>query len=157
MMSTPFMRSAAKDKNRTVLLTAVRWWALWKYGGVYMDYDVKPLKDFTPLLNTQIFIGYEQEPNYICEAVVGAVAHCEAVSRIMWNFPWGQDVSGDTINYGPPMTSRLIAQMPDAVRSTITIHKKDVFFPFLHGQTYRETPDSYAAHLFLGEWLHQKE
>lgn len=49
----------------------VRLSVLLRYGGIYLDTDVKVLKDFSPLLNQKMFLGYIFD-DLIGTAVIGS-------------------------------------------------------------------------------------
>ena len=59
-----------KTKNMH-LLQYIRFYALYYYGGIYLDADVEVFKSFTPLLNQKQFIG-EEAGGDIEAAVMGA-------------------------------------------------------------------------------------
>lgn len=49
----------------------LRYEILFRYGGVYVDCDVEPLKPLDDLLGCGAFVGYEDKTN-VCNAVMGA-------------------------------------------------------------------------------------
>jgi hypothetical protein len=153
IMDAPFLR-AAKAQGKPVLQTAIRYWALREYSGCYLDADVMPLRDFSPLMDHDhdMFLGYEQEPGVICEAVIGA-RKSEAMSRLFWQFPWGCNAEDDIVSYGPPLTTRTIKGMPEHVRNRITVYPKHYFYTHSYGEVPRHQPDSYASHLWAACWV----
>lgn len=56
----PFIREAIREKKYAFATDVIRLWALEKYGGVYLDTDVKVLKSFDSLLSEHAFIGREK-------------------------------------------------------------------------------------------------
>ena len=51
----------------------VRLKALYEYGGIYLDTDIKILKSFNPLLKNEGFIGFEDvKGNVIASCVIAA-------------------------------------------------------------------------------------
>lgn len=154
IMDSPFMRAAEKDPNKKVHMTsAARRWALKEFSGCYLDEDVMPLKDFTPLLNTGFFIGRESG-EYYCDAVIGAAPGSEVMSRLFWQFPLGCEAGESAIAYGPPNASAIINALPDRLRGELTIHDQEVFYPYLFGQepltVFGER--TYAHHLWTYSW-----
>ena len=66
-----FIKEAYKNKKWAFVSDYVRLSVLKKYGGIYLDTDVEILKDFEPLLEEEMFIGYIYNCS-IGTAVIGA-------------------------------------------------------------------------------------
>jgi len=69
--SINYCAQAYKSKAWGFVSDPVRLWALYTYGGVYLDTDIEVYRSFEPLLNDNFFIGYEQ-PHYFSTATIGA-------------------------------------------------------------------------------------
>lgn len=54
-----FVKEAYEHKKYAFVADYVRLYALYKYGGIYLDTDVKLLKDFAPFLNNGFFSSIE--------------------------------------------------------------------------------------------------
>lgn len=67
----PFTREAYYFKKYAFVSDVARLHALYTEGGIYMDTDVRLLKDFDSLLNCSSFIGLEA-PFRLSTAVIGA-------------------------------------------------------------------------------------
>lgn len=53
----------------------IRLYALYEEGGIYLDTDVEVIKDFSPLLRADCFVGFQQaeeEADWVNNAVLGA-------------------------------------------------------------------------------------
>jgi len=70
-MQHPFIQYHYQKKNWAYISDFVRLHVLYKHGGIYLDTDVEVIKDFSPLLSNDIFIGYEKE-NRLNSAVIGS-------------------------------------------------------------------------------------
>lgn len=57
--SNQYVAEAYKSKKWAFVTDYVRLWALYNYGGVYMDTDVEVLKSLDPYLKHQAFSGFE--------------------------------------------------------------------------------------------------
>ena len=58
-----------------VMSDYVRLWALYNWGGIYLDSDVEILKPIDDLLNNDVFFGFEHEnntPKFVGTAIIGA-------------------------------------------------------------------------------------
>lgn len=54
-----FINEAVQAKKWAFASDVIRLWALYNYGGIYLDTDVKVLKSFDSLLDNKAFIGRE--------------------------------------------------------------------------------------------------
>lgn len=64
--STPaYIRDAYKYQKYAFVADYVRLWALYKYGGVYMDTDIELMKDFTPYLSDGFFTSVEYHKDMV--------------------------------------------------------------------------------------------
>lgn len=59
----------------------MRLYALYNYGGIYLDTDVQILKSFDDLLKNEVFFGFESK-DYLCTAVMGACSKTLVCKRI---------------------------------------------------------------------------
>lgn len=57
--SNRYVREAYESKKWAFVTDYVRLWALYNYGGVYMDTDVEVIKPLDPYLKHQAFSGFE--------------------------------------------------------------------------------------------------
>lgn len=66
-----YVRQAYELKKFAFVSDYARVYALYNYGGIYLDTDVEVFKNFDDLLNNDSFWGFEQE-NYIATSTIGA-------------------------------------------------------------------------------------
>jgi hypothetical protein len=57
--SVRWVKEAYSEKKYAFAADYIRFYALYNYGGVYLDTDVEILKTFNPLLESKSFIGFE--------------------------------------------------------------------------------------------------
>ena len=69
--SNNFVRQAYENGKFAFVSDYVRVYALYNYGGIYLDTDVEVFKNFDPLLNNESFWGFE-EKNFIATSTIGA-------------------------------------------------------------------------------------
>lgn len=67
----PYLENVLKKEKWANASNYTRLKVLRDNGGIYLDTDIEVLKDFTPLLNTDMFIGF-QDKNLLNNAVLGA-------------------------------------------------------------------------------------
>ncbi|MHA7139551.1 glycosyltransferase family 32 protein [Rossellomorea arthrocnemi] len=66
-----YVKQAYESGKYAFVSDYVRVYALYHYGGIYLDTDVEVFKSFNDLLHLQSFWGFEQE-NYIATSTIGA-------------------------------------------------------------------------------------
>lgn len=77
-----YVKQAYKSKKFAFVSDYVRLYALYKYGGIYLDTDVEVVKKFDDLLNNSFFIGRE-DAVYLSTSVIGAVKENEIVAALL--------------------------------------------------------------------------
>ncbi|EPV3841447.1 glycosyltransferase [Morganella morganii] len=67
----PYVKNALNKKRYAFAADYVRFYALYTHGGIYLDTDMEIIKDLTPLLENDFFIGKESN-EFINAAVVAS-------------------------------------------------------------------------------------
>jgi len=80
--TVPWVKEAYESKKYAFAADYIRFYALYNYGGIYLDSDVEVLKSFDDLLDAESFLGYEYTgvPE---AAIVGAVPHCTWIKKCL--------------------------------------------------------------------------
>lgn len=68
----PWVKEAFELRKYAFAADYIRIYALYNYGGIYLDSDVEVLKSFNDLLDLPYFIGQENSPSGIEAATIGA-------------------------------------------------------------------------------------
>jgi Glycosyltransferase sugar-binding region containing DXD motif/Alpha 1,4-glycosyltransferase conserved region len=74
-LDVPYARAAYARGLWAKLSNYVRLYALYEEGGIYFDTDVEVLKDFSPLLSEECFVGFQQKEedvDWVTNGVMGA-------------------------------------------------------------------------------------
>ena len=79
----PFMAEAYAAKKYAFVSDVMRLVVLEQYGGVYFDTDVEVLRDISPLLDDEGFIGFENEQFVNSGQVMAAVPHQPVVQAMI--------------------------------------------------------------------------
>lgn len=69
--SVKWVKEAVQQKKYAFAADYIRFYALYNFGGIYLDADVEVLKSFNPLLNYEYFLG-EEASGDVEAAVIGA-------------------------------------------------------------------------------------
>jgi FkbM family methyltransferase len=125
--------------------------ALYTYGGVYLDSDVRVLQPFDHLAKAFDFFIASEDGRNLTNAVIGAVPRHPAIEAIIsflednepdWSLPPNQTT-------GPVLFSRLLRW-----RSDVNVLPRETFYPHNWNETERPPHRlSYAQHMWAGSWL----
>lgn len=78
----PYVKNALKKKRYAFAADYVRFYALNVHGGIYLDTDMEIIKDLTPLLSDDFFIGKESD-DFINAAIVASNKNGRIVNAIL--------------------------------------------------------------------------
>lgn len=81
-LNSRYLNGAIQNCRYAFAADFIRFYALYTYGGIYLDSDVEVLKSFDELLSLRYFIGKENSGNDWEPAIMGAEA----------GIPWMKDV-----------------------------------------------------------------
>lgn len=163
-MSHPFVQSAYQAKRYAFVADYVRFWALYNYGGIYLDTDMYVLRSFNDLLESNFFCAYEQpcsqgqshEGGTLSCGALGACALGACAKAVLDKY--------DTLRYEEPKRAefvipRLITPILAHFQDQMTIYPYDYFYPFPYTHRYEHnfmdyrTPNTYAIHLWDLSWV----
>ena len=152
-----YVRSAYENKKWAYVSDVARLWALYTYGGVYMDTDVLVYQPLDKFLNHSFFTGFEQA-HYPVTATMGAEKGNELVKEML-------DVYDNKVfqtheNWGDYETNTMI--MSDIIgkyfdrekveyqeNGNMAIYPRETF-------CWHETLDDrvYTKHCMFGSWAY---
>lgn len=141
-----------KAANGAQLADMIRLEALVRWGGVYVDSDVEPLRPLDPLLHLSAFAAWEDErvvPNAVMGATPGHPAMIECLQLMLSRIP------GDTWPAGPGVTTQVLPGRPD-----VLCLPPGAFYPYHYQQKHRAREDfratqpwAFVVHHWAGSWL----
>lgn len=158
-----FVQQAYESKKFAFVTDYVRLFALYKYGGVYMDTDVEIIKNIDMFLINSAFSGFESEKQ-IPTAIMGAKKGNKWI-KVLLDYYDNRDF---ILKDGSLDTTTNVTIITDITRNTfdiklnnqyqvlenLTLYPKDYFCP----KSYKTgkitiTDNTYAIHHFSGSWL----
>lgn len=162
--STIWTKQAFENKKYAFAADYIRLYALYHYGGIYLDSDVMVYKSFDPLLSLPYFIG--QDYNRCFEAaVIGAQKGMPWIKHILDHYDNRQFVLEDgsfdmrplpTIFYhrlvGQYSFRRLNQVKPYQYESGVLNVFTQDFFNSRNSVQVRRTRHSFCAHNYAGGW-----
>ncbi len=150
--SHPFVKKAYEAKKWAYVSDYIRMYAIYNYGGIYLDTDVLVLDNFDKFLDNKVFVGFERE-NYPFTAVFGAEKKNKFIKKLLdyydnldaYNFDFENNntisVSNILINeYGCSKENK-----EQLLKDGIKVYKDDVLC--------NPSKNSTAVHIFTGTWL----
>ena len=143
----------ARCQNGAQKAGLIRLEALFTYGGVYLDSDVKPFRSLEPLLHCQAFAGWEDETT-VPDAVLGARPGHPAFELMLAKARASIEGGGDAWLSGPGVTTETLPTRPD-----VLCLPPGAFYPFHYlekgkGTATNDNPPPYAfvAHQWHHSW-----
>lgn len=78
-----WVKEAFENKKYAFAADYIRAYALYHYGGIYLDMDVEVLKSFDPLLSLPMFIGYDHHTDKYMEVATWGVSKGNEILKIL--------------------------------------------------------------------------
>lgn len=158
-----FPQEALKNKRYAFVADYVRTWALYTYGGIYMDTDMLVVKSLDNLLEYNCILSYEKpDKSYLNVAFWGACYHNNFVKSILDYYEKStfntQDIESNAI---PIIVTNIYNKYNTP--NEITVFEYDWFYPFPGEKrktgNYKKyiTKNTYAVHLWDFSWLSIKD
>ncbi len=156
--SFAYSKDAYKKEKWAYVSDVARIWALYNYGGVYLDTDIEVFKPFDELLNNKFFIGVEQ-PHYFGNATIGAEPKNNIVKEILdaYKIEKFEDKENWTdFRTGPMIVTDILEKYVDRdsmeyqKTNDITIYPKKYF---VNNDILDD--EVYCKHHMLGSWCNK--
>ena len=147
----------------------IRLFALYHYGGIYLDSDVIVYKSFNDLLRLPYFIGHDQIRGFEA-AIIGAESGCKWIKDLLDSYEGLEFVRSDGsldilelpcrfhhVLTGLGYKFYRLHQLSDYVMTEKRLEVFDGdFFNSRNAIEVRKTKKSYCAHNYAGSWQNKK-
>lgn len=153
--SNKFVKEAYNLKKYAYVTDYVRLWALFNYGGIYMDSDVEVLQSLDRFRKHRAFTGHETSEKMVTATMGSEPGHpwIKYLLNYYDNATFNTTPNTDIIT---KMSSNLVEKMEYGFRylkDGVVIYPVDTFCPFNHqSMVANPTPNTYAIHHFSGSW-----
>lgn len=149
--SHPFVKKMYEKKNWAFVSDYVRAYAIYNYGGIYLDTDVFVIKNLDKLLNDKAFVGFEDK-EYPFTAVFGAEKEHPLI-KDMLDYYNDINIEGKFEDNNTISVSQLLidkygcktGNLEQMLKTGIKVYKDDVLC--------NPSNNSLTVHVFLGSWL----
>ena len=154
--SHPFVEADYKAKKWAYVSDYIRMYAIYNYGGIYLDTDVLVLDNFDDMLDNKAFVGYEH-PDYPFTAVFGAEPKHPFIKKILdsydeidtyeFNFENNNTISVSNILINDYKCKK--GNIEQLLKDGVKVYKDDILCnPSINSKT---------IHIFTGTWLDGKK
>ena len=158
----PYTEQALKTKKWAFVTDVVRLYAIYNYGGIYMDTDVEVLRPLDVFLDAHAFTGYEVKDSPVT-AVMGCEKGNKLIKRLLDYYNDKNFLNEDGTCDCTPNT-RIITQMlceygmkPNGKKQIIDgmiVYPQIYFCPNNFSRIFNiPSKRSYTIHHFDGSWL----
>lgn len=163
-----FTEEAHRMKKFAFVSDVVRLYALYQYGGIYLDTDVEVIKSFDDLLENQGFAGFEDEA-HISTAIIGARKGNKWIKEQL-NYYASRNFISDDNELDMITNVQIISKnstnnfgfIPNGkfqnLQDLFTIYPQDYFSPKspLTGKIMISN-NTYTVHHFSGTWVNKND
>lgn len=169
---TPYLITAAKNKNWANISNLVRLQALDREGGIYLDTDIKLIKPLNDLCNNECFLGFEAGGDntnslFVNNAVLGSIKGHPFIKKSIKFLSENFDGTEKANESSPVMTTQILKNFynlhkygEQLLADGIKIFPKEYFYPIpwylaKQNESYQEyiTADTYAVHMWGRTWF----
>ena len=162
-LAVPFMAEAYQEKKYAFVSDVMRLLVLEQYGGVYFDTDVEVVRDITPLLGHEGFIGFENEAFVNSGQGMAAISHHPVIQAMIEEYKTLHFVrpDGSITPVGCPRLNTVVLERFGLIRngqeqivSGIHVYPADYFNP-LDSATGKltKTANTYSIHWYSMSWM----
>jgi len=119
----PFVKKALLEKKYAFAADYVRFYALYNFGGVYLDTDIELVKNLDPLLNNKFFSGSENRDNKnVSAGVLGSVEKHEYLECVLAYY--------DKLKSYETSPFVLTTVYNNKLFESVTIYESQYFYPY---------------------------
>jgi len=154
-----WVRQAFEAKKYAFAADFIRLYAVYHYGGIYLDMDIEIIKPFDDLLNKDIMMAYEDNYAKTIEAgVFGAEIKSPIIEKCLNYYNGREFIKSDGVCDTLPLP-RIMKDVCSKISS------KNIFFyasDYFTAKSYRTgiiavTSNTYCIHHFAGSWVPDNE
>jgi hypothetical protein len=152
----PFVKAAYEAKKWAYVSDYIRAYAIYNYGGIYLDTDILLLDNFDDFLNHRAFVGFEN-PNYPFTAAFGAEKEHPLVKDMLdyydeldtYHFDFKNN---NTISVSDILINKYgckVGNMYQVLKEGIAVYPDTILC--------NPSEKSVSIHVFTGTWLDEKK
>lgn len=167
----PILKDLVDGRRYSILSDFIRWWAVYEYGGIYLDFDVELIKPIDSVLQYKSFVCIEGHPVYPNGAVSGGHKgnpyHLEILNEYLQvisgkkQYPAQLEVACSPWMLKDYVESKKGKPLDDSDLYQVKTYDgfvtlpKDYFYPYNWNEQYRPellTPNTIGVHWWKHSW-----
>jgi hypothetical protein len=174
-MQVPYLKNAKELRNWANMSNYVRLYAVKEHGGIYLDTDIKLVKDLTPLLDHDCFFGFEefneQKKTFgVNNAIFGAkkdhdfITSCHDELLVKFDGSEQADLSSPKLNTDLLIRLKGLSEYKEQVLGDIKLYPVEYFYPIHYSEAYKLNeyekhifPQTIAIHVWARTWIDKKK
>lgn len=150
-----FTKRAYADKKWAFVSDYIRAWAIYNYGGIYLDTDVIVLETLDSLLDNKAFVGYET-PNHPFTAVFGAEPNHPLI-KDMLDYYIGLEMEYKFGDNNTLSVSNLLISKYGCKTGNVEQDLETGIHVYPEGILCNLSKDSKTIHVFEGSWVNSAD
>lgn len=159
---TTYSREASEMEKWAFVADIVRYYTIYQYGGVYLDIDVELLKPIDPLLENDMYIGFENDSRINSGQGFGAIKNFQLVKKML-DFYENKSLKECIDIPSPIYTTKIMKEEGFIINNTkqsinnIVLYSTEYLCPkdWYTGEI-NITDNTYTIHHFLASWWDKK-
>lgn len=158
-----FVYEAHKKQKWAFVSDYCRLWAVYRYGGIYLDTDVEIIKNIDEVLSDQVFFCFENESYVNTGLGFGAVKNADIVGKMMNRY---DKMDESNLMPCPVLNTEFLKKYldddnfaeKDATVKNIRLYSTEYFCPLDYDtHELNITKNTYAVHWYGESWLSGKK
>lgn len=162
--SNDWCKEAYKNKKYAFVADYVRLQVLYKYGGIYLDTDIKMYKSLNPFLYNSAFMGFERD-EVLSMGVMGFHKEDPIIKEFLkyYTQPFSLDIISKLESNANIMTAYLVNHYgltrdnKEQIVGNIHVYPKTYFNPMDYFGNWDKSKKTVCCHLYMGSWLPSEE
>lgn len=161
----PYVRQAYDAKKFAFASDVLRYKILYDEGGIYLDIDVKLIKNLDEFLNNKLFFGFENEKYVAPGLILGGEKDNKHLKSLLDAYKDEKFVGDDgsynlktVCMYATEYLEKKGMQFEDKIQNFdgVTVYPVEYFNPY--NLPNREcTKNTHSIHLYYGSWFTKKQ
>lgn len=154
-----WVKQAFEAKKYAFAADFIRFFAVYHYGGIYLDIDIEVIKIFDELLHHKIMLAYEKNDAKTIEAgCFGAEKHSPYIKECLDYYNGRHFIRSDGSFDMLPLPQIMKKQLFELLNDDTQIYTSDYFTAknYLNGKI-TITNNTYCIHHFAGSWKPRRE
>lgn len=155
LSSSVWVEEAFQARKYAFAADYIRLYALYHYGGIYMDMDVQVIKPFDDLLENDYLLGYESEVG-IEAGIMGSTSHSDWLKDSLSHYENRHFIKPDGSFDDCPLPKILFDMLKEKYPDFFILPPDYLTTKSIETGKIHVTKNSYTIHHFAGSWCSKR-